>query len=251
MGYQPAYERLMRIEKRVAAPDQKRVGTLQTSYPQVQKVLKAHWPDLKQQLAISEMIARRMFYHFRAQKALKKALDISLAPAGASVLEQSVGMYLAAYLSQYTGFGVSMNKLFDRRIRPDIAVLYNGNPLATVEVKIDLGWQRNYFRPERRGVASRWQTRVSGCRQAGFAKSYVFVLTRSNWVRSYSEIKAQAQAENIFVLLVEHPNDENRFHWYRDESEHLRASDVIRPIEDMFEEIRAVVQHRVPPRSVQ
>ena len=251
MKYQPAYERLMRIETNIASPDHKRVGILRTSSSQVQKVLEAHWPTLKQQLAVSEMIARRMFYHFKTQKDLKTALGISLAPVGAGVLEQAVGMYLAAYLRQFPGLEVTMNTLFGRRIRPDIAVLYNGDRLATVEVKIDLGWQRSYFRPEKKGVASRWDARVRGCRQAGFKRSYILVLTKSNWLRSYSEIEARAEAEGIFVLLKEHPNDEKRFRWYRDDSERLRRSDVIRPIEGMLEEIGALAQHCVPPRSAQ
>lgn len=36
--------------------------------------------------------------------------------------------------------------------------------------------------------------------------------------KEYQEIKARLETENIFVLLEEHPKDERKFRWYKDNS---------------------------------
>lgn len=227
------YQRLLQIEDSIAIPDRQRLMILDTSYLALQTLIREHWKDLKQIYAISEMIARRMFYYYRTQKQLKKVFQISMAAASSDVLEQAIGMYLSAYLGQFEGFEVKMNSLFKHRggqIRPDIAVLKDKTKLATVEIKIDLGWQRNYLKTD-------WEKRCEECKTAGFRRSYIFMLTKYNWEKEYEEIRLKMENDHIFVLLKEHPNNDNRFPWYKNDTVPLQKSDIISPIEIMFEEI--------------
>ena len=241
MMQRSSYERLLQIEGSIAMPDRQRVMILDTSYLALQTVLREHWMDLRQRYAISEMIARRMFYYYQTQKQLKKVLQVSIAAAASDVLEQVIGMYISAYLTSIGSFEVKINSLFSYtggQVRPDIAVLHNGVRLATVEVKTDLGWQRDYC------TKTGWKERREKCKEtAGFKEAILFVLAKKNWEKEYVKIEAIMEDESIFVLLKEHPNDERRFPWYENDSTSLEESDIIRPIESMFEDISGLCRH--------
>lgn len=226
------YEHLLQIERQVSLADQQRLMSIETTFLALETVLREKWQPLKQQWAITEMIGRRMFYHYRTQKQLKQLLGISMAAAGASVLEQVIGTYLAAYLGQFSGFRVYLNRQFrttsGERVRPDIAVTHGDQNVAALEAKTDLGWHRGYI------DEGDWDKRREMFRSAAFSQSYLIIMSNVNW----SGYRQEMDRQGVRVLFVEHPNDDSAFPLYTDEAHRLTHPDeIIHPVEPVFEQV--------------
>ena len=236
----PPAEQLMQIERQIALADEQRLMAVQTTFLAIQTLLGLHWRQLRETWAVTEMIARRMFYHFKTQQDLKKLLEIRKAAARSDVLEQAVGTYLKAYLGSDRGVKVRLNWQFRGRhgsVRPDIAVVREEQRIAALEVKIDLGYNKGYIKN------GGWKKRQDECVQARFARCYLVVLTNRNWP-GYEECMGE---QNVRVLLVEHPNSETSFPLYEEETYRLSPDhDMMHPIEPVFQEIGELVDRSSP-----
>lgn len=239
-------EHLLQIEKQLRLADQHRVMSIETTFLALQAVLEQHRTLLLREHAITEMIGRRMFYHYHNQKLLKQLLDISIAAPGYDVFEQAVAIYLAAFLRPFGDFKVALNHQFfvkgGIRLRPDIAVTHAERKIAALEVKTDLGWNREYIKN------GEWAGRRKAFIEVGFPQSYLVILTKINWYKQgwVSDLCKPDVLDKlgVTVLFHEHPNDPNKFPWYRDEEAQLHVegdplhpADIIHFIEPLFEEI--------------
>ena len=70
-------KRLRDIEESMAMPDRQRLMIMRTTDLAVATVLREGWADVKEAHGVTEMIARRVFYHYKAQKELKKQIGLS------------------------------------------------------------------------------------------------------------------------------------------------------------------------------
>ena len=187
--------------------------------------------------AVTEMVARRMFYHYKAQKALKAQIALSAISPASGVFQQVVGTYLRAYLKTVGEYDVYLDRLYDGQLRPDISIERRGKRLAAIEVKTDLGWHREYI------SSGGWRSRKDKCLGAGFPYSYLLILSNLNW----PGFPPSMESEGVRVLLSGHPND-RRFKWYTNDRIPLDgpstppspSDDVIHPIEELFEQLHAI-----------
>ena len=145
---------------------------------------------------------------------------------------------MRAFLDNHDHFEVYLDKLYKERVRPDVAVELNGHRLVAVEVKTDLGWQRDYI------ASGKWSKRRKACINIGFGDAYLLILANSNW----SGFKPDMESQNVRVLMCTSPNDP-KFKWYTEPEtsldrvsspEFCTQGDVIHPIEELFTEIAHV-----------
>ena len=153
-------ERLRNIEESIAMTDRQRLMVMQTTELAVTTIFRENWEEISQTNAVTEMIVRRMFNHYFAQKELKRQIELSIIPSASGIFQQAVGTYLRAFLDNHDHFDVYLDKLYEGRVRPDVAVELNGQRLVAVEVKTDLGWQRDYIQSDKKWSARRkvWVT---------------------------------------------------------------------------------------------
>ena len=154
-------KKLREVEASIARTDHKRLQILRTTETKVESVLQENWDEIAKAHGISEMVARRMFYHSRFQKELKEQIGLSIIPSASGIFQQVVGAYLRAFLKSEGPFQVSLDRLYEKRFRPDIAVERNGQRWAVIEVKTDLGWHRDYAKSGNciYGRNTHWDTR--------------------------------------------------------------------------------------------
>lgn len=68
IGYQSMkevtpYHQLFRIERDIAVYDCQKVTTFKNAISELPAILTEHWQDLEKDFAVTEMVARRIFYH--------------------------------------------------------------------------------------------------------------------------------------------------------------------------------------------
>jgi hypothetical protein len=232
-------QRLRDIEEAIAMTDRQRLLVMGTTGLAVETVLRQSWGEIKEALAITEMITRRMFNHCKAQKELKKQIGLSIVPSMSGIFQQAVGTYLRAYLETVGQFQVHLDKQYDGHLRPDIAVERNSQRLAAIEVKTDLGWNRDYIATP--AEPDSWANRKDQCKNAQFEAVYLLILANSNW----PGFKSGMERQGVRVLLRTSPNNV-KFKWYQDEQAPLGEAilndsnddgEVIHPIEALFEEV--------------
>ena len=138
--------KLRDIEESIALTDRQRLLVLRTTELAVATVLRESWEELKQGRAVTEMIARRMFNHYRSQQQLKSQIGLQTMTSASAIFQQSVGTYLRSYLEGIGDFEVRLEHRYAQGLQPDIAVECRGSAIAAVEVKTDLGWNRIHLR---------------------------------------------------------------------------------------------------------
>jgi hypothetical protein len=218
-------ELLEAIEESIALTDRQRLLVLRTTDLAVMQVIRDSWPELKSSSVITRMVARRMFNHYKTQIDLKKQISLSRIESASGVLQRVVGSYLAAYLSNVSPrYAVWLDKRYSGDIHPDIAVERDAQPFSAIEMKTDLGWQRDYI------SSGAWDARRKNLVGAGFSHSYLVVLANTNWAGWSPPMRSQ----NVYVLLPTSPNMTAKFKWYEDERAPL---DIMHPLENVFEQI--------------
>lgn len=232
-------QRLRDVEEAIAMPDRQRLLVMQTTGLAVTTILRESWSEIKDANAVTEAIARRMFFYCKAQKELKKQVGLSIVPSMSGVFQQAVGTYLRAYLETVGPFEVYLDKLYDGHLRPDIAIERDGQRQSIIEVKTDLGWNRDYI--DAPDEDDSWAKRRNQCLEAGFQAVYLLILANSNW----PGFKQGMERQGVRVLLRTSPNS-GKFKWYQDEQAPLGKANlndlnddggVIHPIEALFEEV--------------
>jgi hypothetical protein len=140
-----SFSKLRNIEDSIALTDRQRLLVIKTTELAVATVLRESWEDLKQDRAVTEMIARRMFNHYQSQQLLKSHIGLETMTPASAILQQAVGTYLRAYLAGMGEFEVRLEHRYQPGLQPDIAVEHDARRIAAVEVKTDLGWKREYI----------------------------------------------------------------------------------------------------------
>lgn len=226
-------QKLRDVEEAIAISDRQRLLAMRTTELAVATVMRESWDELKATHAVSEMVARRMFNQYRAQKELKRLIGLSISPSASGFFQQAVGTYLRAYLESVGEYGVYLDRLYNGRLRPDVAVERGKERLAVIEVKTDLGWNREYV------SSGGWDRRKRECLEAGFRAAYLLILANTNWP-GYSQTM---DGSGVRVLLWTHPNDRVECAWYQQVDAPLTITSspgqwsILHPIEELFEEI--------------
>jgi hypothetical protein len=224
-------ETLRAIEESIALTDSQRLLILQTTDLAVATVVRENWPELRVSYALTAMIARRMFNHYKAQKKLKSEISLATIPSASGLFQQAVGTYLRAYLRAVDqSFNVHLDKGYGK-LHPDVAIEAGGTPRSAIEVKTDLGWDRTYV------SEGGWQKRREALIGEGFRDVHLLILANANW----SGWQPSMEGGGIHVMLWTSPNN-TRFKWYENEDADLvvgatQAADVLHPVEPLFEEI--------------
>ena len=165
-----------------------------------------------------------------AQEAIKKLLNKTYAAGSSDFFVETVLFYIKAFLESHRLrlTASSERNLVARRgaVRPDISIWRDSNPVAVIECKTNLGWNREGWREDFEAREQAIHAEFPG------VECFLVVLTNLNWpgFGDYPRIGTSA-----FTLSKSWPSEVN--------SNNVEAA-ILHPIEPLFRRLSAIGANR-------
>lgn len=177
----------------------------------------------------SGVLINRLRAFYCAQESIKNFLGKRVAQAGADFFVESVLFLLRLFNeAEALGFEISSELAIQRKrkaIRPDISIWRNGNLLAVIECKTQLGWLRNnwklHFEERERKLKEVFPD----------AQFLVFVMTGCNWP-GFGDQSSPIEERKFFCFLKDA--------WPAHLSKKFDNSLFDSPIEDLMQRIKSL-----------
>lgn len=198
--------------------------SLKSTYTELAHCFKAYEYDFKfdlNQNTISEAIVIRLKTYYETQEKIKSLLNKRYAAAAADFFVEQILFFLHLYIqSKDKKIEVHSERQIKAKrnsIRPDISIWDGDQVLAIIECKTQLGWNRDGWEEQ--------FTQRESILQKSFpkAKSYLLVMTGSNWGGFGQNPKLNKQ----YFCLLEEIWPEN----------YCNASQIFTPIERLFKQL--------------
>ncbi|MCD4746038.1 MAG: hypothetical protein K8R58_07050 [Bacteroidales bacterium] len=186
--------------------------------------------DLKKN-EITEAIILRLKAYYDSQSSIKDLLEKGYLAAASDFFVESVIFFLKLYLINNNigieaksekdiklgKYKTDKGKIRTKVIRPDITIYKNDKPVAIIECKTQLGWNRNDWKKD---FEKRTQLLNS---KYPDAKAYLLVMTGSNWGGFINDVDFNSQ---YFCLLNDiWPN------------QYEKSKQILSRVEDLFKKI--------------
>lgn len=186
--------------------------------------IKYNAPVLRQSREITRAILLRMKAYYDVQNKIKEFLNKRYLPAASDFFVETIAFYLKVVFDiEDTALEVhSERQIRPKRgaIRPDISIWRNGEVVAIIECKTQLGWNRENWEGDFKKRESKLKDEFPN------AKAFLVVMTSENWSGFPDDNKKVG--EQYFTLSST---------WPTNISEDKIDSVIMNPIEDLFKKI--------------
>ncbi|MBC8121704.1 MAG: hypothetical protein H7Y22_07710 [Gemmatimonadaceae bacterium] len=194
---------------------------------------------------VTRAILLRLRAYYMAQRAITNFLDKRVATAGADFFVETLVFYLRVLNKTHQlGAAIESEAALEKKRgspRPDITIRCNGEPVAIIECKTQLGWSKNGewlvdFEARERSIHERFSE----------LRVFLVVMTEANWEGfqekqrvSCGDLRVGSQ---FFALLKKN-------HWPTDLDSERLCEVIQNPIEPLFLQIAQIADARWQPEA--